>query len=92
MLGRSEAELLSLNFNDVTHADDLPACAALFGGLVRRETEHFEIEKRFLRKDGSVVWAHTVVIAVRAGMRSRRCATAAATVATCSGADSRRSA
>ena len=71
MLGRSEAELLSLNFNDVTHADDLPACAALFGGLVRRETEHFEIEKRFLRKDGSVVWAHTVVIAVRAGMRSR---------------------
>lgn len=71
MLGRSEAELLALNFNDVTHADDLPACAARFGGLVRRETDHFEIEKRFLRKDGRIVWAHTIVTAVRSGERAR---------------------
>ena len=71
MLGRSEKELLALTFNDVTHADDLPACADHFGRLVRRETDHFEIEKRFLRKGGGVVWAHTVVTAVRSGTRSR---------------------
>lgn len=71
MLGRPARELLALTFNDVTHADDLPACAEQFGRLVRRETDHFELEKRFLRKDGGVVWAHTVVTAVRAGARSR---------------------
>src|SRR5690349_21704719 len=71
MLGRSEAELLKLKFNDVTHPDDLAACTELFGGLVRRDSDHFEMEKRFLPKGGGIVWAHTVVTAVRAG-RGRR--------------------
>lgn len=69
MLGLSEARLRKLRFNDVTHRDDVAECAVSFGSLVRGETDHFEIEKRFLRPDGSIVWAHTVVTAIRAKNR-----------------------
>ena len=71
MLGRTAAELRALTFNEVTHRDDLHECETQFGRLVRRDTDHFEIEKRFLRKDGGIVWAHTVVTAMRLGNRSR---------------------
>ncbi|MDP3542313.1 MAG: PAS domain S-box protein [Elusimicrobiota bacterium] len=71
MLGLSEVELRRRKFNDVTHADDAAECAVRFGSLVRREIDHFEIEKRFLRKDGGIVWTHTVVTAIRTKTRSR---------------------
>jgi len=71
MLGRSEAEILKLTFNDVTHPEDCPGCEAFFLGLVKGRTTHFEIEKRFVRPDGTVVWAHTIVTAVRSGARSQ---------------------
>lgn len=70
MLGRSEKELQELTFNDITHADDLPACEALFSRLKRREIDHFEIEKRCLSKDGGVVWTQTAVTAACSGNRS----------------------
>lgn len=70
MLARPERELCRLTFQEVTHADDIAGCVRDFGRLVAGESDHFEMEKRFLRKDGGVVWAHTIVTAVRSG-RSR---------------------
>ncbi len=66
MLGRTEAEITALSFNQVTHPEDLASCEALFARLVSGEIDDFEIEKRFVRKDGRVVWARTAVTAVRA--------------------------
>lgn len=71
MLGRSEEELRRLTFGKVTHPEDVAACEEDFACLVARRIAHFEIEKRFIRKDGAVVWAHTVVMAVLSGTRSR---------------------
>lgn len=71
MIGLSEAELRKRRFGEVTHPDDVAECAVRFGGLVRRETDHFEIEKRFRRPDGGIVWAHVVVTAIRTKTRSR---------------------
>ncbi|MFI5362094.1 MAG: PAS domain S-box protein [Elusimicrobiota bacterium] len=65
-LGYDEEELSARSFNDVTYPEDRPACAELFEKLQRREIDHFEMEKRYVRKDGEVVWAHIVVAAVRA--------------------------
>lgn len=71
MLGLTEQEIRKKRFDDVTHPDDVAACAVRFGSLVRRETDHFELEKRFRRPDGGIVWAHVVVTAIRTKTRSR---------------------
>lgn len=71
MTGLTEAELRKRRFDEVTHPDDVAECAVRFGSLVRRETDHFELEKRFRRADGGIVWAHVVVTAIRAKTRSR---------------------
>jgi PAS domain S-box-containing protein len=57
LLWRSREELLGLRIDEVTHDDDSSRDdearrAMLDGGL-----EHYETEKRYLRPDGSVVWA-----------------------------------
>ncbi len=71
MLGLTEEELRERKFDDVTHPDDVAECAVRFASLVRRETDHFELEKRFRRADGEIVWAHVVVTAIRTKSRSR---------------------
>ena len=65
-LGYNEKELAARTFNDVTYPADIPACVELFDKLRRREIDNFEMEKRYVRKDGEMVWAHVVVVAVRA--------------------------
>src|SRR5581483_3580682 len=61
--GRSREELLRLSMQDITHIADLPRNMALF----RRAVEHgkpFEIEKRYIRPDGSPVWVNNSVFPV----------------------------
>lgn len=69
MLGRSEAQLRRLTFNEITHPDDVAACAAEFRDLVERRIDHFEAEKRFLLKGGGSTWARTIVLEVRSGRK-----------------------
>jgi PAS domain S-box-containing protein len=56
MLGYSEAELLSMNFGDYTHPEDVPDNMNLFVRLIRGEIDHYQYEKRYRRKDGGIVW------------------------------------
>ncbi|HYF52642.1 MAG TPA: PAS domain S-box protein [Salinarimonas sp.] len=66
IVGRSRGELLSLRMQDITHPEDLPGNLPLF----YRATEGgqaFEIEKRYLRPDGSSVWVLNSVATVRDG-------------------------
>lgn len=55
--GYSEEELLHLKFQDITHPDDLELDLQHVDGLVRGETLSYEMEKRYLRRDGKIVWA-----------------------------------
>ncbi|MGH7929351.1 MAG: sigma 54-interacting transcriptional regulator, partial [Candidatus Binatia bacterium] len=57
-LGYSEQELLAGCFKDVTHPDDFEADWAQCQRLVRGESNSFDLEKRLLRKDGSIVWVY----------------------------------
>ena len=57
LLGRGEDELLGRTLREVTHPEDAPSCAELLAKLSRREIESFQMEKRFLRKDGVSVWS-----------------------------------
>lgn len=54
----SEAELLGRPFRDFSHPDDFEADWTQVERLVRGEIKSFEMEKRFIRKDGSVTWGY----------------------------------
>jgi two-component system, cell cycle sensor histidine kinase and response regulator CckA len=56
MLGYTEAELLEKTFQDVTHEEDRPVSSEQVRRVLSGEMEAFQFEKRYLRKDGTVVW------------------------------------
>lgn len=64
MVGYTETELLRVRMQDITHPEDLPRNLVLFERLVRTG-EAFVIEKRYIRKDGTIVWASNSVSGVR---------------------------
>jgi PAS domain S-box-containing protein len=64
MLGRNRADLIGRSIEELTHPDDLAQTALLFQNLVRSGNA-FEAEKRYLRADGSAVWANTAVSLIR---------------------------
>ena len=56
IVGYREAELRSKTFQDITHPDDLDADLAQVKRLLAGEIRNYDMEKRYLRKDGSEVW------------------------------------
>lgn len=60
ILGYSRDELAQLTFQDVSHADDIVADLGLFEPMMRGELpeDGYQMEKRYHRKDGSVVWVN----------------------------------
>ena len=57
-VGYSRDELLNLRVQDVTHPDDLGRSLDLLEkAKAGRSGDGYRLEKRYLRKDGSVVWA-----------------------------------
>ena len=55
-LGRTQEEMRNLNLFDITHPDDVKVCVEKYQALVRGEIESYELEKRYERKDGRLVW------------------------------------
>ena len=55
-LGYSVEELLSMNFRDVTHPEDLPDNLRDLQELIAGHRNFFSRDKRYIRKDGSIVW------------------------------------
>ncbi|HWT78014.1 MAG TPA: PAS domain S-box protein, partial [Candidatus Methylomirabilis sp.] len=56
ILGYPSEELVGKTLQDVVHPDDLEPNLALFDLLVRGDLPSFSMEKRFIRRDGAVVW------------------------------------
>ncbi|MHB1133182.1 MAG: sensor histidine kinase [Chloroflexota bacterium] len=61
ILGYTKEELAQKVFAEFTHPDDLVIELPLAQELVEGKRDHYEIEKRYIRKDGQVIWARTVV-------------------------------
>jgi PAS domain S-box-containing protein len=61
MLGYTPAELRVLGPDGITHPDDLPADVAAFKQLMEGTRSYYELEKRFVRKDGSIMPAKLMV-------------------------------
>lgn len=60
-VGYSESELLGMRYHDITFPDDLEANIRGRQRLLIGEVPIFRQEKRYVRKDGRVVWAVMVV-------------------------------
>jgi len=56
IIGYSANELYKLRFTDLTHPDDREKDWELFSRAVRGELTSYANEKRYVRKDGSVIW------------------------------------
>lgn len=56
ILGYPEHELLQQNLDDLTYPDDLTNDHELTRQLLAGEIPHYSIEKRYIRKDNSIVW------------------------------------
>ncbi len=67
ILGHPAEELLSKTFQNITHPDDLNADLAQVQRMLSGEIDDYTLEKRYLRKDGSAVWAKLTVSCARAG-------------------------
>ena len=65
MLGRSREGLAELSVHDTTHPDDRAATAAAMRALVQEGAPEYHTEKRYVRPDGSIVWAAVHVAAVK---------------------------
>ena len=64
-LGYTHEELSVLTFRDYTHPDDFDADYALYQEALRMGLEFYQNEKRYVRKDGQIVWAHIIVTLMR---------------------------
>ena len=65
MVGYTEAELLQLDFQQITHPDDVAPDVALIGQTLAGERSSYALEKRYLHKDGHTVWAQLTVALLR---------------------------
>jgi PAS domain S-box-containing protein len=65
IMGYSREELLGLTFREITHPDDLARDEQLVAQLLRGELSRYAVEKRYLRKDGGVVWANLTLSLLR---------------------------
>lgn len=65
ILGYTRDQLLSVAFDEITFPEDRQACTSANARLAAGDVDSYGTEKRFIRADGSSVWARVTVSAVR---------------------------
>lgn len=64
-LGYTQSELLARTFQQITHLDDQDADTTLLRELLAGDRNGYEVEKRYVRRNGDEVWALLSVALVR---------------------------
>lgn len=65
MLGYSGEELSGMAFSEFTYPGDVTADLELYRDLVAGERDYYQMEKRYVRKDGRLLWGRLTVSLVR---------------------------
>lgn len=65
ILGYTAEELCGMNFAQFTHPEDVDADMKQYRSLIAGEREQYEMTKRYVRKDGRVVWGRLTVSLVK---------------------------
>jgi PAS domain S-box-containing protein len=66
MLGYERSELVGASFRDFTHPEDVAEDREFVAAAIAGELDSSDREKRYVRKDGSVLWARVRAEIVRA--------------------------
>jgi len=56
LLGYKAEELLKMNFQDITYPEDIPLTIEKRQQLIDGRAHSYQLEKRYLCKDGSIIW------------------------------------
>jgi PAS domain S-box-containing protein len=64
-LGYNRDEMLALSTQETLHPEDWEKSKTLLAGLLNTDAQSALIEKRFLRKDGTVLWALVAITPIR---------------------------
>ncbi|MCX5976173.1 MAG: PAS domain-containing sensor histidine kinase [Coprothermobacterota bacterium] len=64
-LGYSRSELIGMHFTQFTHPQDINLDIGLYQLLISGQRQSYEIEKRYVRKDGEVIWGRLAVSLIR---------------------------
>jgi PAS domain S-box-containing protein len=65
IVGYSADELVSKSFQDITHPDDLASELPHVEEMLDGKINSYQMDKRYLRKDGAIVWVRLTVGCVR---------------------------
>lgn len=65
ILEYSREELLKLKFSDITHPDDLTENDKSYQKIFHNEFQSYSFEKRYLTKNGSIIWAILSIAPIR---------------------------
>ncbi len=64
-LGYDRDEILHMTWEEMTHPDDIAIDRVQFDRMMSGEIERYKMDKRFIRKDGKLIWASISVGCVR---------------------------
>ena len=67
IFGYPREELIELSWAEITHPDDLKADEAEFERVLAGDIDGYTMDKRFIRKDGNVVYTNISVKCIRRG-------------------------
>ena len=65
IMGYSRDEIVRKTWSEMTHPDDLAADLEQFSRVLSGQIDRYNMEKRFIRKNGEVVWTNLSVGCVR---------------------------
>lgn len=65
IIGYSEAELKSKRWQDITHEDDIGPDQESAHRVAEGRLDSYELEKRYIKKNGEVIWIRLKVCAVK---------------------------
>ncbi len=63
--GRTREELIGMTAVEATYVDDIDRSNTLFDTLASGQSDSYEVDRRYIRKNGEVFWAHVTMSTVR---------------------------
>lgn len=65
MLGYTKAEIMKMHFRDYTHPEDVKLDLRQLKRTLDGEITHYSFEKRYIHRQGHVVWAYLTITLIR---------------------------
>lgn len=65
IFGYTEEEIHKMGMADFSHPHDIKASNKLFNELIAGKRDHYQINKRYITKDGKIIYAHSTITSVK---------------------------